>query len=255
LAQIEGVVNISEPDALSVLVAARYFQPDNKTGLLEILDATIRLLCKSPAQTAWVIKGRSFIIELADWLHELYPQSRNLFLYRDGESWLRSAMRAYDDGVERTAEEIWESDNQMRVDWAPLIPLLARYDPAEHLNGVDFLCLMWLSVMDRYVDLHERGIEMLAIRYRNWRSTPRETALSMLEYCRCRPTDLSFIDKVLAKDSQAGSYLSQARVQQRAGDDQTYNLDELNRHLQNHPVIKTAGFEAANTLSDSGVRL
>jgi hypothetical protein len=89
-----------------------------------------------------VIKGRSFIIELADWLHELYPQSRNLFLYRDGESWLRSAMRAYDDGVERTAEEIWESDNQMRVDWAPLIPVLARYDPAEHRNGVDFLCVM-----------------------------------------------------------------------------------------------------------------
>jgi hypothetical protein len=77
----------------------------------------------------------------------------------------------------------------------------------------------------------------------------------MLEYCRCRPTDLSFIVKVLANDSQAGSYLSQARVQQWAGDDQTYNLDVLNRHLQNHPVIKTAGFEAANTLSDSGVRL
>jgi hypothetical protein len=248
LAQVEGVINISEPDALTWLVAARYFQPDNQEGLSALLDATIRLLCKTPAQTAWVIKGRSFVIELADWLHEIYPQTTNLFLYRDAETWLQSSLGAYDDGVERTDEELWAMENETREILKLGTPLIARYDPEKHLSSVDLLTLMWLSVMEQYVTLQERGVEMLAIRYANWSSAPHETAVAMLEYCGCRPTNITVIEDVLKRDSQAGTSLSRQAIQQKQKVTRANDLDQLNWHLQNHTFIKTANFEVANTL-------
>jgi hypothetical protein len=248
LAQVEGVINISEPDALTWLVIARYFQPDNKDGLSALLDATVRLLCKTPAQTAWVIKGRSFVIELADWLNEIYPQTKNLFLYRDAETWLQSGMRAYDDEVERTDEEQTAAENEAREALKPGTPLIARYDPEKHLSTVGLLTLMWLSVMERYVKLHEAGIEMLAIRYASWSSAPRETAAAMLDYCGCHPTDTALIDDVLNRDSQAGTSLSKQAIGQKQKVIQADVLDQMNRHLQDHTFIKLVDFEVANTL-------
>ena len=51
-AQVEGVINFSEPDAVTWMVIARYFQPDKKAELIALLDASIRMLCKNPAKTA-----------------------------------------------------------------------------------------------------------------------------------------------------------------------------------------------------------
>ena len=66
----------------------------NDDDLVALLKATIRLLCTTPAETAWVIKGQSFVIELGDWIHALFPRTNNLFLYRHGETWLRSGLLA-----------------------------------------------------------------------------------------------------------------------------------------------------------------
>jgi len=74
-------------------------QPDQPDMVKMLLDATMRLLCKTPVQTAWVIKGRSWAIELADWLHELYPHARHLYLYREAESWIKSNLSAFGDSV------------------------------------------------------------------------------------------------------------------------------------------------------------
>ncbi|NCF69291.1 MAG: hypothetical protein GWP61_25345 [Chloroflexi bacterium] len=49
---------------------------------------------------------------------------------------------------------------------------------------------------------------MIAIRYSNWRSHPRETAVAMLGYCNCLPSDLTAVYETLTKDSQAGTSLS-----------------------------------------------
>jgi len=247
-AQVEGVINISEPDALTLLVIARYFQPENKAGLSALLNASVRLLCKTPAQTAWVIKGRSFVIELGDWLQQLYPQTKNLFLYRDAETWLQSGLRAYDDGVERTDEERRGVENESREILKLGTPLIAQYDPDKHLSTAGLLSLMWLSVMERYVQLESMGSKMLAIRYSGWRSAPHETAVAMLDYCACRPADMTSIDEILTKDSQAGTFMSQEVIQQKEKVMGASDLEELNQHLQDHAFIKAADYEVANTL-------
>ncbi|MEO5887111.1 MAG: hypothetical protein ABIQ77_05550 [Anaerolineales bacterium] len=247
-AQVEGIINISEPDALTLLVGARYFQPDNKEGLSALLNAAVRMLCKTPAQTAWVIKGRSFVIELGEWLQQLYPRAKNIFLYRDAETWLQSSLRAYNDGVERTDEERRMVESEDREVLKLGTPLIAQYDPNTHLSTTGLLSLMWLSVMERYVQLQSMGCKMLAIRYANWRFAPHETAAAMLDYCTCKPADMTRIDEVLTRDSQAGTFMSQEVIQQKEKVMGAGDLEELNRHLQDHAFITSADFEVANTL-------
>jgi hypothetical protein len=251
LAQVDGVINISEPDALSWLVGIRFLQPDNEAGLKALLDATIRLLCKTPAQTAWVIKGRSWVIELGDWLHQLYPQTKNLFLYREVESYLASLARvayAAFGGVERSGVEQQANEKEFRQAFALVTPLIAQYDPDTHLPGHEVGTLMWLSVMERALFLYEMGIEMLAIRYESWHSAPQETAVAMLEYCGLRPDDMTAVYETLTKDSQAGTAFSQESTQHNEFVMKAEDLERVHHHLQNHPTIQTADFEMPNTL-------
>jgi hypothetical protein len=107
---------------------------------------------------------------------------------------------------------------------------------------------MWLDNLERYMELHRAGIEMLAISYPSWKLDPRRTALSMLDYCGCRPEDLTAIEETLAKDSQAGSVVSQDNVKQKTLRVELFEPAKLERHLQAHPYIRTADFEVANTL-------
>ncbi len=247
-AQIPGVINISEPGALTLLVVARNSKAYNEEYLVALLKAAICLLCKTAAETAWVIKGRSFDIELGDWLHKLYPQAKNLFLYRHAETWLQSGLRAYTHSIERTDEEHRAREKQRREYLGSLVPAIAQYDPNKPLSHTGLLALMWLSAMERYVQYSRMGIEMLAIRYSSWRSAPHETAEAMLDYCRSRPTDITAIYETLDRDSQAGTGLSKEALERRKRIITEHDLAELNWHLQNHTFIHEADFEVENTL-------
>jgi hypothetical protein len=92
------------------------------------------------------------------------------------------------------------------------------------------------------------GIEMLAIRYTSWRSAPRKTAEAMLDYCQCRPTDMTAIYETLNRDSQAGTGLSREALEQRERAITERDLEELRWHLRNHAFIHEPDFEVPNTL-------
>jgi hypothetical protein len=247
-AQLPGVTSISEPHALMQLVVARNAKAADDDELVVLLRATVCLLCKTPAETAWVIKGQSFVIELGDWLHELYPQTKNLFLYRHAETWLRSGLRAYSNVFEGTEEERRTRENERRGVLGPLVPSIAQYDAELLLSHAEMLALMWLRAMERAVQFCNMGMEMLAIRYASWRSAPRETAEAMLEYCRCRPADMTAIYQTLNRDSQAGTRLSREALDQRARAMTERDLEDLHRHLQRHAFIHEPDFEVPNTL-------
>ena len=247
-AQVPGMINMSEPDVLTQLVMARFMQPDRTAELKILLDACIRLLCKTPTQTGWVIKGRSWVIELGDWLHELYPQTKNLYLYREAESWLKSNVSAFADENRLTAEQLLQYEDEVRGWMQFVVPTIARYDPNQHLSATGLLSLMWLANIERYTELCRAGIKMLAIPYPNWKLDPRRTAISLLDYCGCHPDDLTAVEETLAKDSQAGSTVSQDAVKDKTARIQLFDLAELIRHLQGHRYIHMADFEVPNSL-------
>ena len=236
-AQVPGVINMSEPDVLTQLVAARLMQPDKEAELKMLLDASVCLLCKTPAPTAWVIKGRSWVIELGDWLHELYPRTKNLYLYREAGSWIKSNANAFADETRVTPEQLRQYEVETRGWMQFVVPSIARNDPNQHLSATGFMSLMWLANMERYTQLHQAGIEMLAIPYPSWKLDPRRTALAMLEHCGCRPDDLTAVEEILAKDSQSGSIVSQDAVKNKTTGVQIFDLAALNRHLQSHSYI------------------
>jgi hypothetical protein len=246
--QVSGVINMSEPDALTQLVAARFMQPEKQAEIRMLLDACVRLLCKTPVQTAWVIKGRSWVIELGDWLHELYPQARNLYLYREAESWIKSNLNAFADETRVTIEQLRQYESEARGWMQLFVPPIARYDPNQHLSGTGLMSLMWLANMERCTELHQGGIEMLAIPYPCWKLDPRRTALSMLDYCGCRVDDLTSLEAILSQDSQSGSTVSQDAVKNKTVGAQIFDLTEMSQHLQSHSFIRTADFEAPNSL-------
>ena len=243
-AQVPGVINISEPYALSHLVIARNTRKASEDQLIALLGAAILLLCKTNADTAWVVKGQSFVIELADWLHNIYPRTRNLFLYRHAETWLQSGLRAFSLDVEETDEE----KKIRRERLGSLVPSIAEYDPHLPLSHAGMLSMMWLTAMERYVQHSRLGIEMLAIRYASWLSAPRKTAEAMLEYSGCKPTNMTAIYETLNRDSQADSYLSREALQQHKRVMHELELAELYLFLEKHAFINEADFEVPNTL-------
>ena len=247
-AQIPGVINVSEPYVLSQLVIARNTKQAKEDELVALLEAAICLLCKTEADTAWLVKGQSFVIELGDWLHKIYPHTKNLFLYRHAETWLQSGLRAYSRGVEGTNEEHRANEKRRRELLGSLVPAIAQYDPKLPLSHAGMLALMWLTAMERYVQFCEMGIEMLAIRYVNWLSTPRKTAEAMLDYCGCKPTEMTAIYETLKRDSQADTHLSREALKEQKRVIAELEIEELHRHLQKHAFIREADFEVPNTL-------
>lgn len=252
-AQVDQISSVSEPDALTVLVAARQLQPGNEAGLMRLLDASIRLLSKNKAGTTLVIKGRSFVIELGDWLHELYPDARNIFLYRDTKSYVESGLRAFTDGVDRPVEEEIATANAYREFLSPVAPLLAEADPDRVILGAGILTLLWLSVMERAVKLQKAGIDMLAICYENWVTIPQETAVAMLNHSGCHPRDLRQVFDILERDSQEGTALSQEATKTRERSLRPSEIEEMEVHLGEHPFINSIHYEVGNTLDLSVV--
>jgi hypothetical protein len=247
-AQIPGVINISEPYALSQLVIARNTRKAREDELVALLEAAICLLCKTEADTAWVVKGQSFVIELGDWLHNIYPHTKNLFLYRHAETWLQSGLRAYSSFVEETDEKYRAREKQRRELLGSLVPSIAQYDAELPLSHAGMLALMWITTMERYVQCSRMGIEMLAIRYASWLSAPRKTAETMLEYCGCKPTEMTAIYETLNRDSQADSHLSREALQQHNRVMDELELEELHLFLEKHAFINEADIEVPNTV-------
>ena len=70
----------------------------------------------------------------------------------------------------------------------------------------------------------------------------------MLEYCGCKPADMTAIYETLNRDSQADSHLSREALQQHSRTLDELELEELHRHLQKHDFIHEADFEVPNTV-------
>ena len=247
-AQLDGVANISEPDALSDLVATQNSGLLDKADLAALTDATVRILANVRAEGGHVIKGRSYAMELGELFNELYPRARSVFLYRNLKSYTLSSLRAYDDGVQRSDEENQELLAGIRAWFSTLLPMIADVPEEQPLSAVDIIGLQWLSVMDRYVKLHEKGVEMLAIDYQSWIDAPRETAEAMLDYCNMLPDDLTAVYAALKQDSQEGTVLSRSEVRDHDTWLKTADLLELDDLLAQQPLINTADFVAPNTL-------
>ncbi|MEK8015801.1 MAG: sulfotransferase [Candidatus Parabeggiatoa sp.] len=248
LNQVENLISFSEPDILNQLVEIRHSYGDN-ADVNELLQSCIKILCKSSKSDSlpltWSIKVRRLDIEIADLMFKNFPDAKAIFLYRDAETWVKSAFRAF-----LTPDDLNSTGlAKLQTDLEPLVPLIAKYSAEESksLSAVEILTLTWLSVMERYFILYQQNFAMFTVRYRELITNSQQVLKEIFEYCGIPTTDFTEVLKVLKKDSQEGTVFSRENVIKKSVKLPENYLSEMWQILQAHPTIQSPHFIAPNT--------
>lgn len=239
----ESVVNISEPDVFTQLVAYREGDGSNDADISKLVKSCLKLLCRPTQQilnpTRWSIKFRSFSIELGVLLFKHFPNTKNIFLYRHAEAWLNSNKRAFIENAEDIRFRTW-----FQAWLSTLVPTIAKHVQAggQLLTVSAMGAMVWLSVMQRYLELNQTGMPGIAIRYKDIKTAPHETLQRIFEYCGLTTTNMEPVYQVLEKDSQAGSAVAQKVLTQKKYILTEADLADLARLLKAHPIIQSPDF-------------
>lgn len=245
---VEGMVGISEPDAFTQLVAARLSDGSNDAEISALVETCLKLLCKPteqiPVPAGWVVKFRSFVIELGDLLFEHFPHTKNIFLYRNAETWLNSMLRAFGDASEDIGFRTWAQG------WlSTLVPPIRGHVRAGGalLSQSSSCSMIWLNVMERYMQLQDAGMPALTMRYEDVKTAPQEALQTIFDFCRLPTSSMATVYQVLEKDSQAGSGVSQDALRHKQTGLNEAQRADMYRELQSHPVISEPDFILPDT--------
>lgn len=247
--QADGVIGLSEPDIFTQLTAMRAWNGSNDQEISELLKSCTHLTCKNPVSKnkpqKWAIKFRSYGIEIGDLMYRLFPDAKCLFLYRNLEDWTDSMVRAFG-GDEKITPEV------LNLFWEfmkPLVKIAASYSVEnEKLSLAQVFGLHWLSPMERYLELAEKGIPILPVRYEDMKQKTLSVMEKLFSYCGIESKDQGELKKVLEKDSQAGSLLGRDFTQDQQFNSKREVMKELHELLATRPVINRSDFELPGTL-------
>ncbi len=250
---LPDVLSLSEPEAFTEIVKRREPDGRNEDEMAQLLDAVIQVQCRPTNQIApkmYAIKFRSFSTVMIDLLHRVAPQSKHIFLYRNAEDRARSIARAFKT-VEAENEALDAANLRVRSKFVPLINQYADRATNGTLSKVEFSMLAWLSGMQKYVELHEAGIPMCAVRYEDMIAEPEQIVRTLFEYCDLPTTPERIVlgVKAFARDSQQGSSLARKNLKQDEQNQLTEeHLQEIHQLLAEHATIQTADFIVPGTI-------
>ncbi|NEP74839.1 MAG: sulfotransferase [Okeania sp. SIO2G4] len=249
--QVDNVLSLSEPDVFSQIVGMRNPDGSNDDEIAELLKFCIYLIGKSNVtgkSSCCVIKLRSFCIELGELIHNVLPNYKAIFLYRNAEDYVKSAMRAF-----AFMSSILPTIKENIERYSKAIPLLkdySNYIDFTDLNAIDLYTTMWLSVMQRYLYLYKKGVPACAIRYEDLVANPQSIVTSIVQYCGLPISEVDNACKAFTKDSQSGSNLSQENTRNNQIDKPNIVdiRQKIYRLLEKHPEIQTPDFIVPGTL-------
>jgi Sulfotransferase family len=233
-AEMEAVTSLSEPDVYTQAVRMR-LAGSLDDELRDLLASATRLLF-NPAFTRGsslhVVKFRSFGIEVADLLSAAFPDAGSLFLYRDLGSYIRSAVRAFG-----TDDASPEDVRLMAGILATMTPLLnEELQQRPELDGVEVLCLSWLSAMQGYSRLRAGGISILGVRYEELSAEPRRVLEGVVEYLGLPMDRVENALKAFQHDSQLDSPLSRQEAATHTAEIDAHRWDLLRNVVRRYPV-------------------
>jgi hypothetical protein len=244
-----SVISLSEPDIYTLLVGLRNSHSSDDTEVSHLICALTLLLCKpTPVKTQpthWAVKFRSMALEIGDLLYAQFPQAKTVFLYRNAESWARSmtnAFRIFDPAM----APLIAAYHQVLTQWMPLMQTYAT--PGQGTMATQLLGTLWLSLLQRYLELHERGVPMGALRYEDLKAAPAVMLAAIFAYCGLPRVDLQDVMAVFDEDSQRGTVLSQEQANQNSYPLTEDHLAEIRTLLQAQPVLNRADISVPNTL-------
>jgi hypothetical protein len=228
-------VSLSEPDAyMQILTGWRSGISDDET--VALLTSTTRIMCEAASRcygaTTWAIKFRSFGIHLASLWYRAFPAAKVIFLYREATSWARSyarLMSLFDVQMQQMIPILQSGLGQID-------PFIAEYGATIQvtISPVDLLACMWISVMLSCLEIQHNGIPMIAGRFEDLRTNPQAVINDLLDYCGVSISDPNGLTSVLAQDSQAGSVLSQERMNESGAELKDSDLTQIRQFITTH---------------------
>lgn len=253
--QLDEVVSWSEPGLYSELTVLRELDGSRDEEISALLDAGTRLLCRpterKPNATTFAIKPQAWVIEITDLLHKLYPNSHNLYLYRNILTWAASFFRVLTqvglniDGPSHPVPGSRGRDIQVQSLFDTLAP-----EGHSSLIFSEFMMVQVISWFNRYIELYNAGVPFMAVRYEDFSTHKEAVARSILEYCDLAQEDMSSIMQIFGQDSQAGTNFARKQADQSNKDELTESQREkLLAMLQKHDTIHTPDYILPGSLT------
>jgi hypothetical protein len=203
LAEASDVSALSEPD---VFIQLQKMRDRGDPDVDSLLKTCTRLLFAPRAARTCVVKMRSQNIELADLLLQCFPSAKTVFLYRQADSWARSAVRAF--GLFGELLAIWDhlGDIQPRVR-----SLVDGEELCPFPSPIEFLGWMYARPMLRATTLQRQGIPLFMARYEELNDRPLEVLTALCQFCDVEISTVA-LESVIVRDSQEGTEHSRKRV-------------------------------------------
>lgn len=246
--QAEDVVSLSEPDVFSQLVQMLDFSGSYDAEVGALTRACLLLTCKDwvdGQQPVWVLKFRSFVVEIADLIYTHFPQAKSLFLYRNADAWWKSSARAFGENV-ATQERLigfWMRTKMWfkKLDHYNLVSL-------EEISRGLLISLIWLSCMERCLERLEAGQPMLPVRYEDLKANPELVIGRIFDYCGVHVTNRNNLLDVLNRDSQAKTPISRDQLKQVDWEPDPDDIAIIQRVIAEQPIINRPDYQLPGTL-------
>ena len=243
------VKSLAEPDIVTQFASLRY-QSDSvqEAELQELADSTMRFLFKdhhAPGVQSHAVKFRNQGTLIMDIFQSVFPQGRNLFLYRDAVGFVASFQRILRKFDLPESEPFMEWRVEMQAYLAGDLSHLSRYVGGEQveLSMAQQLTLWWLAVIEWYVAQHNQGVPAMAVSYADLVATPEATLTAIFRYCGLSTDRVAQGLQAYTKDSQAGTRM--ARENPLEVNRQGLTLEEetaVQAILSQHPLLGQSNF-------------
>jgi hypothetical protein len=255
--QIPGVVSLSEPDGFVPFWSEETRLPADEA--IALMQASAKFLFRAQAflhLAVPAIKFRGRNLRLLKLCHAAFPQASLLFLYRDAISWSASWARVEQRVHPATNQDKTPLDAAVTFLTTHLGPISLDDWGLGHLSGLlswaQHRALMWLAIMDCYLQQAQAGVPVTAWRYADLNHRRQETLSRLFATCGL---PLDAMERALAgfeRDSQAGSVMARAEESQgnaiRLTDEQE---EEIRAIVRCHPIIQATDFVAPSTIVGS----
>lgn len=210
-AQLPGVWSLSEPDYLTDIARARWKL--GRADLLSLVRAATLWTCRPPkgyVPDTIVIKPRGEATLIAELCQEAFPQSQNVFMYRDLLGWANSLskfeQRIIDPAVVLSDGEYWRDVWDFLMVGTPIGFLEACFTP-DHgpIIGPEFHALMWDLRIEGYLSALRRGMKLNAIHYDDLTAKRTTETARLLAGCGVSTAHLDLAMRAFQEDSHKGS--------------------------------------------------
>lgn len=217
--ETDEIVAISEPEAINTLF---YPQQQNVVGLPidQLRKDVVRLVCR-PFKTirprAYLVKLPSFHARHIGLYQELFPNCRQLFMYRNSVPSIRSQYRMVMGMLiarTRVALTPLLPDRLKRCLWVSVGVLDERFFCEDTFKDVRLFGLgMLIEAIVYYLQFRQKGFAIEAIRYEDIVTDPKYVAKRILKLCGASDNLLERTLQGMKADSQRSSSFAKTAVE------------------------------------------